>query len=756
MSGRVAAAKGSSQSDTAKTMRKAAPLSRSEYSVRHQQSESAHPETFNPPKFSWSIGNVALNAPNERNQPSWDSGARLGAAQHTGPLPWPMQAKLEIGAVGDPLEHEADRAAEQVTRMPDPVAGTNREASHASSKSPVRYPTAWGQRAQVQRDCACGGSCDQCKAKESDDAHGKLHRKPDGPQLSRAPSSPATTGIEAPSVVEEALRSPGQPLDAATRAFFEPRFGHDFSDVRVRTGALAENSARGVNAHAYTVGHDIVFGAGRFAPQTREGQRLIAHELSHVIQQETGQNVGKVRRAPGDGHKDPSVAGVPDDAAEMWKDVVAQRHFQQSEGNVTFARMKIADGEGRTVVNILVESDKTAHAEEKAIQIARAQLGATKKLPGGKITFVTDQTVCSLAGRCRQQISKFAEELEVQEATATVFSRAALPAEPGDVATPKATAKKVTKQVVEGIELNSETETIYSRGGTGGPSGGTGSPPGKTPSPSDVQAGSPGAKPKSPADVHEDSPGSKPAAPTDTHEGSPGGKPAETHTDPQVGTAATPQMGRSSQVAIQIGTGIASLGLGWLAAYLKARVDKKIAQRQIDAFMDIAKRKINANPDEALKKMMFAPEVTVYAWVYLDSAVITTFGVDNASPEPVTSDSSPMIDFSRIDYAFAPVDQSLIESFPRISGGGRHVTMVRTIVIDIPLQTPSVEDMFAYAKTRNLPLDGLLDYALYRSNRSIAEYEIAMQDKRDLQKPGKEMNYWQNLVKRILQAMPHP
>ena len=97
---------------------------------------------------------------------------------------------------------------------------------------------------------------------------------------------PQAAGGEAPAIVHEVLRSPGQPLDAATRTFFEPRFGRDFSQVRVHAGAAAEQSARDVNAHAYTVGHNIVFGAGRFAPGTNEGRRLIAHELTHVMQQE--------------------------------------------------------------------------------------------------------------------------------------------------------------------------------------------------------------------------------------------------------------------------------------------------------------------------------------------------------------------------------------------------------------------------------------------------------------------------------------
>jgi hypothetical protein len=90
---------------------------------------------------------------------------------------------------------------------------------------------------------------------------------------------------EVPSIVHEVLRSPGQPLDDATRAYMEPRLGHDFSAVRVHTDAKAAESAQVVNALAYTVGRDVVFGAGRYAPQTSSGQRLTAHELTHVVQQ---------------------------------------------------------------------------------------------------------------------------------------------------------------------------------------------------------------------------------------------------------------------------------------------------------------------------------------------------------------------------------------------------------------------------------------------------------------------------------------
>ncbi|HEX8397448.1 MAG TPA: DUF4157 domain-containing protein [Pyrinomonadaceae bacterium] len=128
----------------------------------------------------------------------------------------------------------------------------------------------------LQRKCACGmhtaagDKCDECKNKQ-----GALRRK----------SSDNSEHMEAPPIVHDVLRSSGQPLDQTTRAFFEPRFGHDFSKVRVHTDTLAGESAGAVNAAAYTVGRDIVFGRGHYAPNTVYGQQLMAHELTHVTQQ---------------------------------------------------------------------------------------------------------------------------------------------------------------------------------------------------------------------------------------------------------------------------------------------------------------------------------------------------------------------------------------------------------------------------------------------------------------------------------------
>ncbi len=94
-----------------------------------------------------------------------------------------------------------------------------------------------------------------------------------------------TPVTDVPPIVHEVLHSPGQPLDAETRAFFQPRFGHDFSDVRVHTDAKAVESAQAINALAYTLGQNVVFGAGQYSPESREGRRLLAHELTHVVQQ---------------------------------------------------------------------------------------------------------------------------------------------------------------------------------------------------------------------------------------------------------------------------------------------------------------------------------------------------------------------------------------------------------------------------------------------------------------------------------------
>ena len=110
---------------------------------------------------------------------------------------------------------------------------------------------------------------------------------------------------EAPHIVHEVLRDAGRPLDGGTRALMEPRFGRDLSGVRVHTGAQADESARAVGARAYAVGQDAVFAAGQYNPESREGLRLLAHELSHTVQQTGGGAGGGLSSAA------PAVAREP-------------------------------------------------------------------------------------------------------------------------------------------------------------------------------------------------------------------------------------------------------------------------------------------------------------------------------------------------------------------------------------------------------------------------------------------------------------
>ncbi len=135
--------------------------------------------------------------------------------------------------------------------------------------------------------------------------------------LQRAAANNAAVG-DVPPIVHDVLQSPGQPLDAATRAFMEPRFGQDFSSVRVHTSGQAAESAQAVNALAYTVGSNIVFGTGQYAPGASGGQRLLAHELTHVVQQSHS----------GSARPQKLSLGAPSDAAELEAEAIAERTVQ--------------------------------------------------------------------------------------------------------------------------------------------------------------------------------------------------------------------------------------------------------------------------------------------------------------------------------------------------------------------------------------------------------------------------------------------
>jgi uncharacterized protein DUF4157 len=171
------------------------------------------------------------------------------------------------------------------------------QQAHAQTKNQMPVKIAPLHHGLLQRKCACGqhtiagGECERCDK----------NRTAAGLQRAGINAAPLN---EVPSAVHEVLGSPGQSLDAATRNSMESRFGHDFSQVRVHTGEQAAQSTQAVNALAFTVGKDIVFGAGQYAPSTQTGSKLLAHELAHTIQQSgrTSQNISRISQ-PGDAHE---------------------------------------------------------------------------------------------------------------------------------------------------------------------------------------------------------------------------------------------------------------------------------------------------------------------------------------------------------------------------------------------------------------------------------------------------------------------
>lgn len=159
-------------------------------------------------------------------------------------LPGNIQTKLTINQPGDRYEQEADRIAEQVMRKPDSSLQHQVEPEVKEEKEIIQT------KAIAQQDTS-----------------------------------------QVPPIVHEVLNSSGQHLDPETRTFMESHFGHDFNQVRVHTNAKAAESARTVNALAYTVRNNIVFNSGQYRPETEAGKKLLAHELTHTIQQGVSQSV---------------------------------------------------------------------------------------------------------------------------------------------------------------------------------------------------------------------------------------------------------------------------------------------------------------------------------------------------------------------------------------------------------------------------------------------------------------------------------
>jgi len=252
------------------------------------------------PSFGFEPARTAADAPQPWSflKPQWHSPSPGWGKR--------LQAKLVVGKVDDPLEQEADRVAEAVLRPPTsapPDASPLTPPGGSPPASPGSPPGPSSGAPTVQRKCgACDGSgaapCDAC-SKQDDDTHEHAVQRAPAPSAAAGPDA-GGGGVEP--AVNAVLDRAGAPLDEETRGFFEPRFATDFSDVRVHTGADAADATARLGALAFTAGARIAFAPGAFAPSTSGGRRLIAHELTHVVQQRSGagQATMRVQRAMAD------------------------------------------------------------------------------------------------------------------------------------------------------------------------------------------------------------------------------------------------------------------------------------------------------------------------------------------------------------------------------------------------------------------------------------------------------------------------
>jgi hypothetical protein len=208
-----------------------------------------------------------------------------------------IQTKLKVGKPNDKFEQEAERVAEMVMRMPEPQALERAALRGSASPTRIQRVCRECEKEISSRPVPIQRMCPECEE--------ELHQQPMEKEEEKETIQSKEISDRTPEVTPDVqaqingIRDDGQPFPESVRAFFEPRFGMDFRGVRVHADARAAQLVRAVNARAFTVGRDVFFGAGEYAPEIDKGRRLLAHELAHVIQQNTSTyHRNQIRRQP--------------------------------------------------------------------------------------------------------------------------------------------------------------------------------------------------------------------------------------------------------------------------------------------------------------------------------------------------------------------------------------------------------------------------------------------------------------------------
>ena len=315
-----------------------------------------------------------------------------------------------------------------------------------SRKKAPLFPPAPASGSRIQRKCAaCAQGATPCAACEQEKADAASAGNPFWRTIATAvPPKHANDGggdvADPPASVDRVLADPGQPLGAPLRQDMEHRFGYDFSGVRVHDGARADRSARDVQANAYAIGRDIVFGAGRFAPATPEGRRLIAHELTHVVQQSSGgADAVRVARDPSGGTPSPPRPTVtPEIEAALISELQNARVQAPTttsipqEARRTFAVAAIIKSDGSVTYHSAYFDKGTEHAEPQLLAKIRDRLEA-----GDYVAIAIDQVPCSPTSKnCQAALKQF--RTDPNHGSLRVFTVRAMRRDAPPTTTPKA------------------------------------------------------------------------------------------------------------------------------------------------------------------------------------------------------------------------------------------------------------------------------------------------------------------------------
>lgn len=275
-----------------------------------------------------------------------------------------------------PIETRAPRrgsASAPALRLSHPSDASEKQADTIAQR--VMSPQS---HAAPARQCACGGTCPTCAAKASN---------VDVRRAAQAGGERTVAAMKRGGV-ERVLSATGRPLDGSVRRFMESRFGEHFGDVRIHDDREAHGASRALGARAFTVGDDIAFARGRYQPATEAGRRLIAHELTHVVQQRgmvSAQRSGLIQREP-DGAAEQALREVPKECPPTIyslsiragvRHVARREGYRQDEVHSWFKRVTCSGAPGKETCRVEFETGgipivvELRHTFEKQHFVAR-------------------------------------------------------------------------------------------------------------------------------------------------------------------------------------------------------------------------------------------------------------------------------------------------------------------------------------------------------------------------------------------------